>query len=89
MGVGGGGLHGLEGALVVETRHILHDHVGKDGAGVVANHAPGFSAVEGPVWEHVLGALVVVGEHRVRDVGLQGPVDEVHQGFEGPEGVPE
>ena len=89
VGVGGGGLHGLEGPLVVESRHVLEDHVGEDGAGMVAYHAPGLTSVEGPVGEHVFGALVEVGEHRVGDVGLQGTVDEVHQGFEGPERVPE
>ena len=32
MGVGGGGLHRLESPLVIESRHILKYHIGKDGA---------------------------------------------------------
>ena len=56
---------------------------------MVADHAPGLAAVEGPDREHVLRALVEVGEHRARDVGLQGLVHEVEQGMEGPVGVPE
>ena len=89
VGIGGGGLHGLEGALIVEAGYVFEDHVGEYGAGVVAYHAPCLAAVERPVGEHVFGALVVVGEHRIGYVGLEGPVHQVHQRLEGPERIPE
>ena len=89
VGVGCRGLHRLEGPLVVKTLDALHHHVGEDGDGVVADHAPGFAAVERPDGQHVLRALVEVLQHRVREVRLQGLVHEVQQGMEGAVGVPE
>ena len=83
------GLHRLVSALIIKALHALDHHVGQDGDGVVADHAPGFAAVERPDGQHVLRALVEVLQHGVREVRLQGLVHEVQQGMEGAVGVPE
>ena len=88
MRVRGGGFHRLEGALVVESLHALHHHVCKHGTGVVTYHAPGLAAVERPDGKHVLSALVVVLQHGVGEVGLEGFVHQVEQGMEGPVSIP-
>ena len=86
--VGGGGLHRLEGALVVESTHAFEHHVCQHRAGVIADHAPGLAAVERPDREHLLGTFVEMGEHRVGDVCLKRLVDEVEKRVESPVSVP-
>ncbi len=56
---------------------------------MIAYHAPGLATVEAPDGEHVLGALVVVLEHGVGKIRLEGFVHKVQEGMEGPVGVPE
>ena len=88
IGVCGGGLHGLVCPLVVEALNALYHHVGKYRNGMVAYHAPGLSAVEGPDWQHVLCALVVMLQHRVGKICLQRLVNQVQKRMEGPVSVP-
>ncbi|MNV25616.1 hypothetical protein D3C71_1167180 [compost metagenome] len=74
----GGGHHGIQRLVRIETTDALEVGIGDHRHGVVADHAPGFLAVERPHRQHAVGAVVLVGEQRIDEVAVA--LLRLHQG---------
>ena len=84
-----GRFHRLVCPFVIKAFYPLHDHVGQDGNGMVADHTPGLVAIERPDREHLLYALIIMRQHRVGDIGVYILMHKVEPGMQGTVGVPQ
>lgn len=86
----GAGDHGIERFVGIEAADAFHEGVGNHRHGVVADHAPGFQAVERPDGQDAVGALAARGEQGIDHVAAA--LRRLHQGqqrMQGAVGVPE
>ena len=67
-GVGGAGGHGFEGCFGVIAADAFPVGVGDDGDGMVADHAPGFQALELPYGKDAEGAFLLGGYEGLDEV---------------------
>ncbi len=80
---------GLHGFLRIEIAHILHHGIGDERNGMVADHTPVFVGIMAPYGQHMMHALVVMGQHRFDHVVVPFRLNDVEQGMQRPVGVPE